>query len=87
MSLSLQLNFEPSADFKDLDNTVNYEQLHQMVKEIMLVPQKLIEGLTKDIYTSIKAKYPEILGVNVKVVKKNPPLKMVGQTTFEITDF
>ena len=64
-----------SAELSDrLEDTVNYADVYQLVKEQMEVNSKLLEHVGRRIMDAILAKYPEIDIIEVKISKLNPPV-------------
>jgi dihydroneopterin aldolase len=59
----------------DLDNTLNYERLHQIAEEQMREPQKLLETVAQNITDAIVRQFSYISNLEVQVKKLNPPLK------------
>lgn len=57
-----------------LMDTVNYETLYQIAKDIMQVPSKLLENIALRIIEQVKRNYPNIESCEVKVAKMNPPI-------------
>jgi len=58
----------------DLDNTINYEQLHTIAANEMQHPQKLIETVAQRIIDQIKSNWPTLQTISVTVKKLNPYL-------------
>lgn len=56
-----------------LEDTVNYAEIHQAVKEEMAQPSNLLEHVAGRILRRLKRQFPQIEEVEVKVVKLNPP--------------
>jgi dihydroneopterin aldolase len=71
----MQLNIDEAAATDKLDKTVNYEQVYQITKNEMEVHAKLIEHVCQRITNAIKAKYPALEYLKVRLSKYNPPLK------------
>lgn len=74
VDVSLKTNFSKAAMTDDLEGTVNYETVYEIVKAQMAIPNKLLESICKKIIDSI---FSSILGVNeltVSVSKMNPPI-------------
>ena len=74
--VDIEVVFENAYDFNDdkITNTVNYEELYQIVKEEMARTRKLIETVAQGIIDSITGKYPYIKGTCVTIRKAHPPL-------------
>ena len=57
-----------------IEDTVNYAVLFELVKEEMKTSSHLIEHVAGRIMKAIKARFPEIQTLVVKVTKLNPPV-------------
>ncbi len=57
-----------------LDKTVNYLEVYQLVKKEMETNSKLLEHVGRRILNAVKNNYPQITDATVKVRKMNPPL-------------
>ncbi len=75
VDIYMNLNIDEAAETDDLKKTVNYEEIYQLTKNEMEVHAKLIEHVCKRILDRVKAKYPNVETVKVRVSKHNPPLK------------
>lgn len=67
----------PLAQAVETDNveyTLNYAQVYEIVKNEMATPSKLIEHVAGRIGKKLFEKMPEIQKLTVKVVKNNPPM-------------
>jgi dihydroneopterin aldolase len=58
-----------------LEQTVNYEEVFNLVKKIMNTPTPLLESLVVKIGNTILAQYSQVLQAEVSIYKKNPPIK------------
>jgi 7,8-dihydroneopterin aldolase/epimerase/oxygenase len=75
VDIYMKLNFDEAAATDDLRKTINYEEIYQLTKSEMEVHAKLIEHVCKRILNKVKAEYPEVEHLKVRVSKHNPPLK------------
>ena len=74
VNLSLQMP-EPKGCITDqLTDTLNYQEIYDLVREEMLVPSELLEHVVWRIRTRIMTAFPTIHSLRVRVSKKNPPL-------------
>ncbi|MBE6343651.1 MAG: dihydroneopterin aldolase [Lentimicrobiaceae bacterium] len=75
-SLDLIMNVDTSkAEFSDeLEDTVDYSAVYQVVKEQMMIPSKLLENVGRRILDTIKVRFPDVNDALLKVRKMNPPL-------------
>jgi len=62
-----------NPDSEDLNNTINYEELYQILVEIMSPKRKLLESAAEDILNKIIEKYSFISGAEISIRKTNPP--------------
>ena len=62
----------------NIEDTINYAEIFDIVKEEMGKPSQLIEHVAGRIMKSIKNMFPQILETTVKISKLNPPVN--GET-------
>lgn len=74
VDLILDLDFSEAAKDDNLDGTVNYEKVYEIVAEVMSINAKLLEHLAGKIISKLKNTFPQINEVEVKVSKYNPPI-------------
>jgi dihydroneopterin aldolase len=55
-----------------LDDTVNYQQIYDVVKREMGIPSQLLEHVAGRIIKALYAEIPGIRQLSVKVTKQNP---------------
>lgn len=63
----------------DLEKTVNYEQVYQIVSAQMKVSTKLLETIASKVNQKILDSIPLVSTVETTVSKHNPPIKGVCQ--------
>ena len=75
-SLDLIMDVDTSkAELSDeLDDTVDYSAVYQVVKEQMMIPSKLLENVGRRILNTIKERFPDVKDATLKIRKMNPPL-------------
>jgi dihydroneopterin aldolase len=57
-----------------LDDTVNYQQIYEVVKREMNTPSRLLEHVAGRIVKALRAEVQGLLRLSVKVAKQHPPL-------------
>jgi len=72
VSIGIQFQYEPLSD--DLDNTINYAEVIDLVKHEMAIPSKLIEHVASRIHVSLINRWDKIHGGYVKIEKLHPPI-------------
>ncbi|TVX95822.1 dihydroneopterin aldolase [Cohnella terricola] len=74
VDLDLRLDLSRPAQSDDVADTVNYAEIHALVKEIVEGPPvKLIETLAANIASAVLGTYTSIHKATVSVTKPNPP--------------
>lgn len=71
----LDVDFSDAASDDKLEGTVNYEKVYEIVSEVMSKEAKLLEHLAGKMIETIKASFPSVKKVVVRVSKHNPPIK------------
>ena len=86
-SLDLIMEVDTSkAELSDeLEDTVDYSAVYQVVKEQMMIPSKLLEHVGRRILNTIKERFPDVKNAQLKVRKMNPPLG--GKMAFVSLEF
>lgn len=64
-----------AASEDNLDKTIDYEQVYQLTKSIMMEKSKLIEHVAQRIMDQVLLQLPAVQQVEVCVSKINPPVK------------
>ena len=81
--------FENAMTQDNLELTIDYSKIHDIVKQVMSESSQLLEHVAGKILNGIKAEFDVIYALKVEVIKKNPPLsgmvqkaKVVVEETF-----
>lgn len=74
VTLELKLGSHKSAETDMLADTVDYAEVYQVVKQVMLVPSNIIERVAARIAESVLEAFPLVNDVVVKLTKDNPPI-------------
>ena len=74
VDLSIDYPFEDKVANDQLDRTIDYAELYEIVKEVMDKPANLLEHLAVSIQGQVKTKFPQVESVKVTVTKFNPPI-------------
>ena len=85
VDLELETDTTKSQQSDNLNDTVNYLHVYQVVKKEMQQPSHLIEHVAWRIKQAVKEQFNAIQSVQVKVCKLNPPLGgQVEQVSVEL---
>jgi dihydroneopterin aldolase len=75
VDLEVGINLRSAGETDQLEETINYAELYQIVKEIMENEQyKLIESVAEKIASQALTKFPKMNDILVRVTKPNPPI-------------
>lgn len=84
--VDVAVTFTPNEDTENLDKTVNYEMLNQIILREMKHTQKLLETVVKNILEKVRSTYPFILTAKVGIRKMNPPMPgQIGHSFVELS--
>ena len=65
---------ERDNDFDSINDTINYEELYNIVKQRMAIPTGLLEKICVNIIRHIKHHYPFVKEIDLSIKKIKPPL-------------
>lgn len=74
VDLSLEVDTSKAEKSDNLEDTVNYQSVYQVVKEQMMMPSHLLENVARRILDAIGRQFPAVSYAWIKVKKMNPPL-------------
>lgn len=74
VDLVVNFNSEKAAKDDDVEKTMNYETIYQIVRMEMEQPRKLVETVVAGIVKRMKFQFAEMQALRVRVSKLNPPL-------------
>ena len=70
----LRFDFSKAAEGDLLKETINYESVYEVCREVMLSQYRLLEALSLHICDKLLDKYDEVHWVKTRVSKTHPPL-------------
>lgn len=74
VSVKVAYDYSSAADTDQVDDTLNYAELYDLVKYEMEKPSQLLEHVASRIGKAVFQKWPKAESVEVSVVKNNPPM-------------
>ncbi len=85
VSLTLTLDGRKAAETDNIEDTVSYLSVYEVVKKEMCIKSKLIENVALRIIDAVKNQFPTIAKVEIRLSKLNPPLGgQVGRVSIEM---
>lgn len=74
VSLSMELDTSIAERTDNLKDTLNYQEVYDVVKREMEIPSELIEHAARRIYDAVLSEFPQIQSLKIELSKLNPPL-------------
>ncbi|MFB6258289.1 MAG: dihydroneopterin aldolase [Flavobacteriales bacterium] len=74
VDVALHTNFNKAAETDELDKTLDYVKVNEIVVKEMKVRSKLIEHVGNRILQELKREFAPLEKVEVRVTKINPPI-------------
>ncbi len=74
IDLFMKVDTSQAETTDHLSDTVNYQEVFQLVKKEMQTTSKLLEHVGRRILDALKKEFPEIEEATIKIRKLNPPL-------------
>ena len=74
-----QLDLSKASETDNLNDTVNYGEIYEIVAEEMSIPSELLENVAGRIVREIEKRFPQFESFSVRVSKKRPPVDGTAQ--------
>lgn len=74
VSMRLKIDVAHAAETDELENTVSYAEVHQILKEEMDVPSRLLEHVCRRMAERLFNEFPPIEEIEMRLSKRNPPM-------------
>lgn len=74
VNLKIETDFTQAMQSDDVNDTLNYATIYDLIKKEMQIPSKLLEHLAGRIYFKLKENFPEAKISELRVAKMNPPV-------------
>lgn len=88
VSLSMELDTTHAGLTDELEHTLNYQLVYDVVKAQMSIPSKLIEHVGQRVLDDVFDKFIQIKELTVRLSKLNPPLGgNVERVTIELNKY
>lgn len=75
IDLTLKVNISKAAQSDEVADTVNYAEVHNVVKAEMAVPSKLLEHAAARIIQKLFDTFVTIKEAELRLSKRNPPME------------
>lgn len=74
LDVIVTIDFAKAGENDQLEDTLNYEQIYHVCKEVMNIPSKLLEHIVIQIENKLLKLAPNMEGLEIILDKLNPPL-------------
>jgi len=74
VNLKLAVNLSTACKTDNLNDTINYAVIYQLISNEMAISSNLIEHVSMRIVRRIFEQYPQVDHINLIVEKHNPPM-------------
>lgn len=74
LNLSVQTDFSRALATDELDGTISYADLFELVKSEMAIPSRLLEHVAGRICRALFARFPTAESIHLEILKENPPM-------------
>ena len=74
-----ELDLSAAAESDNLNDTLNYADIYEIVAYEMSIPSELLENVAGRIMKAIEERFPQLASFSVRVSKKRPPVDGVAQ--------
>lgn len=74
VSLRVHYNIEKAMETDSVDDTLNYAELCEVVRQQMAQPSALLEHVAGRIAKAVFQRFPQASALQLRLVKQNPPM-------------
>lgn len=74
VNLLMEADLTNATKTDNVEDTINYGDVYDLIKEEMHTPSQLLEHIAGRIYKKLIEEYPEIKSLEISVSKLNPPV-------------
>ena len=74
-----ELNLGAAAESDNLNDTLNYGEIYEVVADEMSIPSELLENVAGRIVKAIEKRFPQLVAFSVRVSKRKPPIDGTAQ--------
>jgi len=74
IDLKIDTDFTPAMETDQLDGTISYAEVCEVVKREMAIPSQLLEHAGGRIVKALHQQFPEAKAIRLRLIKDNPPM-------------
>ena len=72
--VNIDLSMDANEPITDIEHTVNYATIYEMIRKRMERPAQLLETIAQELVLGIHLADDRIRKISVQITKKNPPI-------------
>jgi dihydroneopterin aldolase len=72
--VNVTIKYLPLSIVKTIDQTIDYVNIYELIKQRMAVATPLLETVVMEIANEIISKYEQVTEVDISLTKENPPI-------------
>ena len=74
IDVEVEVDISRAIDADELDGTISYADLYDLIRREMAVPSRLVEHAAGRIAQAILSKHSTAQSVHIRLLKENPPM-------------
>ena len=74
VSLRVGVDLSRAVESDNVEDTLNYATLYEVVKKEMIIPSRLLEHVAGRIGKAVFSHFPQVESADVVITKQNPPM-------------
>lgn len=74
LNIAIDTDFSRAMETDELEGTISYAEVYDVVKAEMAVPSKLLEHVAGRICKAILHRFPTAQAIHLEILKENPPI-------------
>lgn len=75
INAELHADLEKATQSDDLQDTINYAEVNDIIHQEMTIPSQLLERVIGRIISKIEIQFPQVTFVKIKLTKTRPPMQ------------
>lgn len=74
VTVSLRFDAKGAMQYDDLELTINYAEVIEIVRQVMLTPSQLLEHVAWRLINALNQTFPTVKGGKIEITKVHPPV-------------
>ena len=74
LNIGIDTDFSRAMETDELEGTISYAEVYDVVKAEMAIPSKLLEHVAGRICNALLHRFPTAQAIHLEILKENPPM-------------